>query len=236
MRSTWVWIGLAPWLALGCGGDVDGGGASGAGGGGATGGGAGTGAGGSSGGTGASGGTAGGTGGGGTTGGAAGSGGTDACSVITAKPLPLRTTFRFTNTGSSTVYLDRVCDVRFDVTSCRDSYTAPLALSAPCTKDCADTTGGCLVCGACLAEVVPVPPGQSVDHEWSGRTFTFGTDSSGCQCHVGTDAPAGLYRIAVELWDSEPQPGGGLPPYDRTVTQDFALPAADDVLVVDLSP
>lgn len=182
-----------------------------------------------------------GTGGGGTGGGATGSGGAGGaggqlpaeCVVETAEPAPHAVTFHFINPGPDPLYLWQDCTLGYEILSCADGYTDPLARIGACTNDCnAAPGGGCIVCGPCPSSALEVPAGGQQTDDWSGHHYTFGTDAEGCSCHVQHDARSGRYRVKVRVFTSTDEDAP--PPYEVTV--DFELPAPGGVVDVPLAP
>jgi hypothetical protein len=178
--------------------------------------------------------------GGASTGGVA-TGGTGAgCGVPAQSAPPYTITLRFSNPGTSPLWLWIDCLLDFELTSCGDQYTASLPFSGGCSVECSDT-GGCILCELCLPASRLVPAGGYFEFAWGGQTYTFGTTTQGCSCHVAHDAPAGLYRVSVPVWTTDPigADAGWLPPEpspDFTATRDFTLDRAGPVVVVDLVP
>jgi hypothetical protein len=154
------------------------------------------------------------------------------CAVETDHPGPYPVSFVFTNNGAANSYLLEECRLRYDVKTCADDYQTPLAIEASCTIDCADTTGGCIVCSPCMQSMYAVGPGVSHSDFWAGHGYTFDTTPEGCACHAQFVAPAGKYRIEVPLYDSPDPYSAHLV---RTSTVEFTLPAPGDQVYVDVS-
>jgi hypothetical protein len=230
MRREMTLVALLAAFAVGCGGSTDG---DGSGGSGAT---AGSGGDSGSGGSGALGGT-GGTGGsvGGSGGSAGGTGGMPPqCAGPVTEPGPYPVTFRFTNLGGAPLYLLEQCRLQFDVLSCADDYQKPLAITADCTVDCAQSDDvGCIACGACMHQAHEVGSAFPVDGNWQGMTYSFAQTSQGCQCHIPENPPPGMYRIRVPVYTSKDDAENfGQPAY--TVEVPFMLPAPSGMVEVPL--
>ncbi len=216
---------------LGCGGstDADGSGGS-AGSGGASGSGAGGGNGGSSG-----SGASGGSGGSGATGGGGTGGMPNECSAPGGAG-PHETTFRFTNSSPTPLFVLGQCHVQFDVKSCADGYQAPLSLYADCSLDCSSPEargGGCIACGACMYQGIEVSPSAPYDSQWTGKTFEFATTNNGCSCHVPSAAAPGKYVVSVPVYGSDEDAQQGVALY--TVEVPFTLPAPGGVVEIPLT-
>ena len=169
--------------------------------------------------------------------GTAGAGG-GACCVLEQSAPPFTTTFRFTNPGPDPRWLTDAlsCRIDFTVTSCRDGYqrsilVLDLSAGARCPAACPDCTAEC---SPCLAGAVPVAAGSYRDVVWNGYDPVAQSLYPGCDCVTTPNAPAGLYRVTVPVWDSDPLSDGGsgqwwqYPAY--TVTQDFTLDHAGGVV------
>jgi hypothetical protein len=224
-------LGCALALTLGCGGNTDLGLADGGGTGGAAGssGSAGNGA---SAGSSGSGGVAG----SGAVSGSGGTGGASDCLRPSSERPPYATRFVFENRGPRPAYVRRDCHVALDVTSCTDGFVRPIQLEGDCTKDCSDPTAGCIACGPCPSGLEAVDGKKLVERSWSGASFVFSNDSSGCPCHTATPAPAARYRVDVPVWDEAADPGGPLPLPSRSVSVEFELPAPNGEVIVDVAP
>lgn len=206
---SFAWIATAA-LALGCGGTVVSGSAG-----------------------------SGGSGGGTATGGSGGSGGSTTttttttvpaeCAVATSDPAPYEVFFQFTVTSGLTLYLRSDCYTNFEITSCADSYDAPIGIHADCTVDCSQMNE-CIECGACLETAIAVSSAAPKEEKWAGDTYTFGQNAVQCTCHYASVAPAGKYRITVPVFNSEQDAidnTNGVPH-----TYDFQLPAPNGVVVI----
>jgi hypothetical protein len=172
-----------------------------------------------------------------TTGGGGAGGGLPAeCSAPSNGPGPYAVTFQFTNPdpNGAPVYLRRECDLQFDVTACADGYSAPVGRSGSCSVDCADPSGGCIACGACMVDGVGVLGDAPSQASWDGSTYTFGQNAEGCPCHTAHAAPAQKYRLRVPVFAT--QDAAVTNQVGWTVTTDFTLPAPNGVVVVDLRP
>ncbi|MCB9590886.1 MAG: hypothetical protein H6718_36110 [Polyangiaceae bacterium] len=229
-------------LAIACGGssfsggEGGSGGDAGTGGSGASGGSGATGGNGASGGTGAQGGS-GAEGGSGAVGGSGASGGAggmpNECRVETMRQGPYPVTFVFTNSDPGyPVYIQQDCSLNYSLSSCSDGYVNALSRSGDCTASC-DNYQGCIACGACPWSRLEVTSNDSLEDTWAGNVYTFSNAPDGCTCHDVHSAPAGKYRISVPLYATpDPNTDDG-PVY--IVTQDFELPATNDVVFVDVT-
>lgn len=164
--------------------------------------------------------------GGSTTGGAGGqttggSGGMpNECQVPSSTPAPYATTFRFVSKSGASFYLAEDCGLRYRVSSCADGYSATLSLSGDCTIDCNDTQGGCIACGACPFSAKLVTTGSPAETQWAGYTYTY-DNSAGCSCHHQFTAPAGKYRVEVDVFASEQDALSGQPSHTASVSFDL---------------
>lgn len=169
-----------------------------------------------------------------TNGTGAGGGIPDECAVShdATGPYPVR--FQFLNSSGRSWFLLQDCAFRFDVTACATGYAEPLVRSGACTAPCSGPPD-CIACGACPLGGAEVPPGDVLGEDWSGLTFTFGTNASGCQCHDESFAPAAKYRVVVPVYESaESARALGMP--SHRVEVDFPLPAPDGIVSIELSP
>jgi hypothetical protein len=83
-----------------------------------------------------------------------------------------------------------------------------------------------------MSLMVPVSASTNAQDSWLGTTFTFGTNSDGCNCHNTFEAPAGKYRIEVPVYlNPEPYASGPV----HTAVVDFTLPAPNGTVTVDLT-
>jgi hypothetical protein len=164
----------------------------------------------------------------------AGVGGTtSSCSFAPqSSPVASPVTFRFSNTGTSTLFLHESCTPEFAVTACMDGYAQPLILEAFCSVDCSSPQDGCIVCGACFDGAYAMPPGATREFQWSGETYAFSTRQT-CGCHCSQPAASGDYRVTVPVFDSELAVQERRPAY--SVSLDFQLPVSGGVLVVSIS-
>ncbi len=212
---------------LACGGSTSGDGSGGnAGSGGATGG--------SGGSTGGTAGTTGGT--GGSVGGSAGTGGMPpACQVPSPGPGPYAVKFRFTNSSFKPFYVREDCRLQYTVSSCADGYAGSLVRNGDCTVDCKEAdTGGCIACGACAQSAKQVTSGAPLDGDWAGYEYTFEQTKQGCDCHNKHVAPAGKYRLKVNVYASEQDAQIGN--VSHPVEVDFTLPAPGGIVEVPIQP
>lgn len=203
-----------------------------------------------SGGTAAGGGTAGASGGsGGNTGGTAGIGGSGGsvggsgggsggmpptCQVPAAGPGPYPVTFRFNNLATAPYYIVEGCSLQYQVTSCADGYVKHIARSGDCTTDCSEKDFGCIACGACPFGAKEVTSAFPVDGNWAGYEYTFEQTKQFCDCHVQHVAPAGKYRIQLNVFASEQDALNGTVSHEVSV--DFTLPAPGGMVDVPLHP
>lgn len=186
------------------------------------------------------------TGGGGSGGGGNGGGGTTTtsttstttvppeCAVATDESGPYKVTFQFKVTDDQQHFLRKDCSLNYSISSCADGYSDGLSLSGACTIDCAEADNGCIQCGACPLDGIPVVLGAPIADGWSGNTFTFSETATGCMCHEGHVAPAGKYRITVPVYASAEAATSGEKSFDAIV--DFELPAPNDTVDVVLAP
>lgn len=167
-------------------------------------------------------------------------GGSDnACRVSEVGQGPFATKFRFTNVGTTPVWLWQGCRLEFDITSCDDGYSAPLPITADCMVECVPgAKPQCINCGACFSDSELVPPGGFVDYDWSGVTFPVQTSTSECNCYRRQLAPSGLYRVTIPVWTSDPTTTSisTRPQPAYRVARDFALAEAGVTTTIDLKP
>jgi hypothetical protein len=171
---------------------------------------------------------------GGAGGGTAGSGGEGGaippqCVVETSESGPHEVTFQFENSGAFPAFLRRDCALEYSITSCADGYSAPVTTRAFCSQAC-DGGDGCILCGPCPLDSVPVDIGAQATDTWAGMRYTFGMTPDGCSCHEEHVAPAARYQIRVPVYASDMAAQAGTPSYD--VTMNFELPAPNGVVVV----
>jgi len=145
----------------------------------------------------------------------------DECAVQAPGAGPWQTDIRFLNSSKKPVFLYQGCSIQFDIKACSEGYASALPISGDCTSDCKDVAGGggCMVCGACMSEVIELKPGQSHDISWTGFRYTFDT-VEGCPCHYQHVAAAGLYRVNVSVWNAPFDPWSPPQP-TATISQDF---------------
>ena len=178
---------------------------------------------------------------GGTSTGGTSTGGTggklpDACVVSTAEPAPHAVTFRFNNTSGSSLYIVETCFLDYTVKSCADGYVAEVQRDSMCTELCS-ANAGCLACGACAWLGKEIPTGTSLESTWEGYSYTLHDipGMAGCQCHERHEAPAGRYRVEVDVYASAIDAETGQAPL-RTVPVDFELPAPNGIVDIALNP
>ncbi len=171
---------------------------------------------------------------GGAGGGTAGSGGEGGeippqCVVETSESGPYGVTFQFENSGAFPAFLRKDCLLQYTIEACEDGYSAPVVTNALCSQACGNADG-CIVCGACPLDSVPVDVGAQTTDSWVGTRYTFSMTSDGCSCHEEHTARAGRYRIRVPVYDSDMAAQAGTPSYE--VTMNFDLPAPNGVVMV----
>lgn len=164
----------------------------------------------------------------------------NACRVSEAGQGPFATKLRFTNLGTTPVWLWQGCRLEFDVTSCDDGYSAPLLITADCMAECVpEVKPQCVACGACFSGSKLVVPGGFVDYDWAGATFSVERSTSGCDCYRRQLAPSGLYRVTVPVWTNDPNTidSSSIRPQPAyRVARDFALAEAGITTTIDLKP
>jgi len=174
-------------------------------------------------------------GGSGGSGAVAGSGGMpNECTVPASGPGPYATKIRFVNKSSTPIWLREDCMVRYELYSCADGYQVELPHAADCMMSCSDDFGGCIACGACMVQAHEVTPTTPVETEWSGNTYKFSTNGTGCQCYDQFAAPAGKYAIRLPVWFSEEQATSFGPSAEAMGY--FELPAPNGVVEVNVEP
>jgi hypothetical protein len=100
--------------------------------------------------------------------------------------------------------------------------------------DCAeDPSMGCIACGACMLLAIGVTPNQPQYTEWSGFTYTFDQNPTGCSCHNQLVAPPGKYAIKVPVFLSQQDAESNNPVYDAWAY--FELPAPNGTVEVNLA-
>jgi hypothetical protein len=167
-----------------------------------------------------------------------------ACVVATpAQPPPYPTEFRFRNDSTTTLFInkDRACiGIDFSVSSCASGFRDRLGPTSHCTCECDEAS--CThpnTCGACpQAEGVLVPAGASIAVAWNGVHVTNdekpGGDGRGSfWCVRSHPLLAGRYRVAIRVFDDQTAAAAAIG--GRTVTRDFELPSAGNVLDVPLA-
>lgn len=165
-------------------------------------------------------------------------GANNACRVTEMGPGPFATKLRFSNTGTSPLWLWEGCRLEFDVTSCDDGYAAPLPIGWFCMQEC--VTGAkpqCLACGACFSGGKIVPPGGSVDYDWAGLTLSVEQPGAACSCYRKESARAGLYRVSIPVWVADPSTNSSTnrPEPTYRVTKDFELAETGVTTTIDLN-
>lgn len=162
----------------------------------------------------------------------------NACRVPEVGQGPFATKLRFTNMGTTPLWLWQGCRLEFDVTSCDDGHSAPLPIAAGCMAECGpEAKPPCIACGACFSGSELVPAGGFVDYDWAGVTFSVEPSTSGCDCYRRQLAPSGLYRVTVPVWTSDPNTidSSSIRPQPAyRVAKDFALAEAGITTTIDL--
>lgn len=115
-------------------------------------------------------------------------------------------TFRFKNTGASTLYVRQACSIFIRVTSLVDGRT--YGTNSSCACDCASPScNGNLECGACApASGVPIPVGSAHDIAWVAQftTSQLKTGSYGSfQCVSHSPIPTGPYKVEISLYATD---------------------------------
>jgi hypothetical protein len=124
-----------------------------------------------------------------------------------AVPTTMSTiTFRFKNTGSSTLYVHQACTIFIRVTSLADGAT--YGTNYACACDCASPScNGNLACGACAPPSgVPIEVGSARDITWAAE-FTTSQTKTGAygsfQCLVRSPIPTGPYKVEILVYTND---------------------------------
>jgi hypothetical protein len=174
----------------------------------------------------------------------AAAGGDGACGVPAASDPPYPVTFRFTNPGTTTVWLSPSCLPEHAVTirTCADGYQVGLSIDADCMECSGNPCPRLYGCGSCSwGSYLPVPAGTHHDVTWAGFHYFYEHPDAGCWCNRQHTAPAGLYRVSIAVWKTDPFVGPemwfrDLVAHDYTVGREFTLDRAGAVVEVDLLP
>lgn len=155
-----------------------------------------------------------------------------AASATPTTAPPYAVEFQFRNDTAAPVYVLEDCgQYAFGISSCAAGFADRLNDSVFCACSCANPSCG-ILCGACPAnQGTAIAPGASLQRPWDGRSTTLVT-ASNSQCVNQRALPAGRYRVAIWVYDSEAAALASSGP--RVVTRDFELPAANGVVDVPL--
>jgi hypothetical protein len=180
------------------------------------------------------------------TGGTGGEGGTggQACNAAEQSAPPFTTTLRFTNPGPDPRWLwfTAACRIEFAVTSCSEGYQRNVNIIelVGCHQACPSCSSACEQCQPGGVGVL-VAAGSYHDVAWNGYdpvadSTPFGDSGASCGCLRARNAPAGLYRVSVPVWPSDPTltPNRTLLSFATIVTQDFTLDHAGGIVEVRL--
>jgi hypothetical protein len=141
---------------------------------------------------------------------------------------------RFWNNSSETLYLHRSCMLEFQVQRCEGDGCVAQNIETFCSMPCGTGDDGCIVCGACLDEALPLAAGESVEYTWQGCTYTSQSEPTGCACHVAHVAPAGTYRATVQVYASPEQVALRQPLHESGVW--FSMPEPSGLVDIPLVP
>lgn len=151
------------------------------------------------------------------------------CAVPFDTPPPYKTEIQFAGASDQQLFLREECHITYTITSCAEGdYSKPIAIHADCTTEC--STSDCIVCDACNLQALPVSVETWQSEIWDGHTYTFGQNSQGCSCHNTFVAPAGKYRVTVDVYPTADDAVNGT--NGQPVSKDFDLPAPNDVVTV----
>jgi hypothetical protein len=160
-----------------------------------------------------------------------------------AQPPPYPTEFRFRNDSATPLFISQNTNcIGFDfgISSCASGFSDRLGPTFHCTCECDEAS--CThpnTCGGCPPPIgAVVPPGGSIAASWNGVHVTNdekaradGLGSFGCvRSHP---LPAGRYRVAIRVFDDQTTAAAAVG--GRTVTRDFELPSAGNVVDVPLA-
>jgi hypothetical protein len=86
-----------------------------------------------------------------------------------------------------------------------------------------------------------VPAGTYHDVTWPGFYYVREQPDAGCWCNRQRTAPAGLYRVSIAVWKTDPFVGTEMwftdhVPRDYLAGREFALDRAGAVVEVNLLP
>jgi hypothetical protein len=142
-------------------------------------------------------------------------------------------TFRFKNTGASTLYVHQGCTIFIKVTSMADGATYGTDYACACT--CASATcNGTLACGACAPPSgVPIDAGSVKDIFWTAQ-LTISQTKTGpygsFQCLVHSPIPTGPYKVEISVYGSNSDATSET--NSRKVEKTFTLGTADATVEV----
>lgn len=142
-------------------------------------------------------------------------------------------TFRFKNTGASTLYVHQGCTIFVSVTSLADGKT--YGTNYACACDCASPTcNGNVACGVCApSSGVPIEVGSSHDIYWAAE-FTTSQLKTGpygsFQCESHSPIPTGPYKVEIAVYASDSDATNET--NSRKVEKTFTLGTADATIEV----
>ncbi|HEX3695028.1 MAG TPA: hypothetical protein VH374_06520 [Polyangia bacterium] len=152
----------------------------------------------------------------------------------TTRTPPFSVEFHFRASDGSPVFLHQSCiGVDFGVSSCASGFREALGPTAGC-GGCDCDTGTCtsVLCGGCNPDAgIAVNAGTWLSQPWDGFSSELLLKGNG-QCWRSRALTAGKYRVAIRAFASQTDAQAGTSGW--TVTQDFDLPAPDDVVDVPL--
>ena len=166
-----------------------------------------------------------------------------ACVVATpAQPPPFPTEFRFRNDSTAPLFINKNAGcfgIDFGVSSCASGFRDRVGPAFHCACSCDESScTGPSICGACAQpEGVLVPVGNSVAVPWDAIQVTDDekprpNGAAPFSCVRSHPLPAGRYRVAIRVFDDQPTAAAAIG--GRTVTRDFELPSAGNVVDVPL--
>ena len=151
-----------------------------------------------------------------------------------AVPTTMATiTFRFKNTGPSTLYVHQGCTIFVRVTSIADGTTYGTNYACACT--CASPScNGSLACGACAPPSgVPIEFGAAKEIVWVAQSTTsqLKTGPYGSfQCENHSPIPTGPYKVEILVYADSPDATSET--NSHKVEKDFTLETADATVEV----
>jgi hypothetical protein len=164
----------------------------------------------------------------------------ETCAVAApAQPPPFPTEFRFRNDSAAPLFIGKnanCVDIDFGISSCASGFRDRLGPRSHCGCWCEPF--GCSTCGACPPrEGLVVPADGSVVAPWNGIELTDSEQQlpdggALVSCARSRLLPAGRYRVAIRVFDDQTAAAAAIG--GRTVTRDFELPSAGNVVEVPL--